>query len=183
MKRLLPSRSIPFSLQCLFSFYFSVIMAVLWGYREPILSFTLDKYILSQPSFGAALITLMSHQLAGDISQSSWSQELQSLPSLAYSESNGVSIEEACLSDLVCIQRRDPACSGLVLPFLNYKGFKALANHRLAHVLWSQGRLDLARTIQSRCSELYNVDIHPAACIGPGTFPWLLIFIFKLIIL
>ena len=164
----------------IFSFVLrTVIMIVLWVCREPILSFTLDKYILSQPSFGDALITLISHQLAGDISQSSWSQELQSLPSLAYSESDGVSIEEVCLSDLVCIQRRDPACSGLVLPFLNYKGFKALANHRLAHVLWSQGRLDLAQTIQSKCSELYNVDIHPAACIGPGSFPWLLIYIFS----
>lgn len=37
-----------------------------------------------------------------------------------------------------------------------------------AHILWRNGRKDAARCIQSRCSEIWSVDIHPAAKIGAG---------------
>jgi serine O-acetyltransferase len=40
--------------------------------------------------------------------------------------------------------------------------------HRLAHYLWHKGRTDLALFIQSRNSEVFSVDIHPAALIGKG---------------
>jgi serine O-acetyltransferase len=70
------------------------------------------------------------------------------------------------LLDLIAIRERDPASDGLVNPFLNFKGFKALQSHRVAHILWHMNRKDTARAIQSRCSELFGVDIHPAAIIG-----------------
>ena len=39
---------------------------------------------------------------------------------------------------------------------------------RLAHWLWQRGREHLARQLQSRGSEVFGVDIHPAASIGHG---------------
>ncbi|EYU24511.1 hypothetical protein MIMGU_mgv1a019195mg, partial [Erythranthe guttata] len=40
--------------------------------------------------------------------------------------------------------------------------------HRLAHKLWTQSRRPLALALQSRISDVFAVDIHPAAKIGKG---------------
>jgi len=40
--------------------------------------------------------------------------------------------------------------------------------YRLGHWLWKTGRKDLAYFIQMRVSEIFGVDIHPAARIGKG---------------
>ena len=53
---------------------------------------------------------------------------------------------------------------------LYFKGFHAIQAHRLAHWLWSHGRRDLALYLQSRSSEVFQCDIHPAARIGRGIF-------------
>src|SRR5690606_9670821 len=40
--------------------------------------------------------------------------------------------------------------------------------YRVAHYLWNQERRELALYLQNRCSEVFGVDIHPAARIGSG---------------
>ncbi|KAL0333796.1 UNVERIFIED_CONTAM: Serine acetyltransferase 5 [Sesamum angustifolium] len=40
--------------------------------------------------------------------------------------------------------------------------------HRVAHKLWTQSRRPLALALQSRISDVFSVDIHPAAKIGKG---------------
>jgi serine O-acetyltransferase len=65
---------------------------------------------------------------------------------------------------------RDPACMRLIEPLLFFKGFHAIQTHRLAHALWKAGRRDLALYLQSRSSEIFQTDIHPAARIGNGIF-------------
>jgi serine O-acetyltransferase len=75
-------------------------------------------------------------------------------------------IVAAGASDLVAIRERDPACPDLVTPFLYFKGFQALQIYRVAHFLWQDGRRHLAQHLQSRCSEMFGLDIHPAARIG-----------------
>ncbi|HEX3699044.1 MAG TPA: serine O-acetyltransferase [Phenylobacterium sp.] len=72
--------------------------------------------------------------------------------------------------DLKAVFERDPACKGYVQPFLFFKGFQALQTQRVAHRLWNQGRETLAFYLQSRMSELFQVDIHPATKIGRGVF-------------
>src|SRR5207249_1579597 len=49
---------------------------------------------------------------------------------------------------------------------LYFKGYQALQAHRLAHLLWRQGRQHLARYLQSRSSEVFAIDVHPAAQMG-----------------
>ncbi|MEY3259194.1 MAG: serine O-acetyltransferase, partial [Pseudomonadota bacterium] len=73
-------------------------------------------------------------------------------------------------ADLRAVFERDPACKGYVQPFLFFKGFQALQTYRVAHWLFGQGRETLAFYLQSRCSELFQVDIHPGAVIGSGVF-------------
>ena len=79
-------------------------------------------------------------------------------------------IVAAAEADLRAVFERDPACKGYVQPFLYFKGFLALQTHRVGHWLWSRGREAMAFYLQSRMSELFQVDIHPAAVIGKGAF-------------
>ena len=81
---------------------------------------------------------------------------------------NGEKLADMIVADLAAIKNRDPACQNLVNAFLYFKGFKALQSHRAAHILWYSGRRDIALAIQSRCAELWSVDIPPAARIGAG---------------
>ena len=48
------------------------------------------------------------------------------------------------------------------------EGFQALQSHRISHWLWLSGRRALALALQSRMSEVFHVDIHPAAVLGCG---------------
>lgn len=73
-------------------------------------------------------------------------------------------------ADLQAVAERDPAIKTLLQPFLYFKGFQALQAYRVAHWLWGQGREALAFHFQSRISELFQVDIHPAARMGSGLF-------------
>ena len=79
-----------------------------------------------------------------------------------------ISASDAIRADLMAARTRDPAARGYALPFLYYKGFHALQAYRLAHWLWEQGRHTLAAHFQNRISEVFGVDIHPAARIGSG---------------
>ena len=73
-------------------------------------------------------------------------------------------------ADIAAVVERDPATERLIEPFLYFKGFHALQTHRLAHWLWSNGERDFALYLQSRSSDVFQTDIHPAARIGAGVF-------------
>uniref|UniRef100_UPI004047FF94 serine O-acetyltransferase n=1 Tax=Yoonia sp. TaxID=2212373 RepID=UPI004047FF94 len=77
-------------------------------------------------------------------------------------------IIDAARADLVAILDRDPACERLLQPLLFFKGFQAIQAYRLAHWLWRTGRKDMAYFVQMRASEIFGVDIHPAAKVGRG---------------
>jgi len=79
-------------------------------------------------------------------------------------------IRVAILEDLRAIRNQDPATSSFLTPFLMFKGFLALEAYRVAHWLWNNERAMFARRIQNRVSEVFGVDIHPAASIGKGVF-------------
>jgi serine O-acetyltransferase len=77
-------------------------------------------------------------------------------------------IGAALRADLSAVLDRDPACHSFVEAFLYYKGFHALECYRIAHWLWRQDRKAMALFFQSRISQLFAVDIHPAAQMGRG---------------
>lgn len=77
-------------------------------------------------------------------------------------------LEQAALHDLIATKHNDPAAHDFITPFLFFKGFQTLQSYRLAHNLWRQGRTHIALHLQSRISELFGVDIHPAAVVGHG---------------
>ncbi|MBN8938104.1 MAG: serine O-acetyltransferase [Rhizobiales bacterium] len=86
----------------------------------------------------------------------------------AFKHSHAIGI--AMRADAAAVIDRDPAASRLADPVLFFKGFHALQTHRLAHWLFGQGRRDFALYLQSRSSEVFQVDINPAVPIGRGIF-------------
>ena len=82
--------------------------------------------------------------------------------------SEDMPLRAAIRADLLAARTRDPAATGYAQPFLYYKGFHALQAYRIAHWLWNQDRHALAGHLQNRISEVFGVDVHPAAQIGSG---------------
>jgi serine O-acetyltransferase len=132
---------------------------------EGSLASMLSATILAHNDLGRAL----SYQLARKLGD----QELRAMSAREVAEDaydSDPSILLKVEADLRAVFERDPACKGYLQPFLFFKGFQALQTHRVAHWLWNQGRETLAFYLQSRSSELFQVDIHPAAKIGAGVF-------------
>jgi len=132
---------------------------------EAPLASMLSTTILAHHDLGAALSFQLARKL-GD--QDLLAMSFREVAEEAFAAER--SILDGVARDLVAVFERDPACKGYLQPFLFFKGFQALQTHRLAHWLWGQGRETLAFYLQSRSSELFQVDIHPAAKIGSGVF-------------
>ena len=83
-------------------------------------------------------------------------------------------IVSAAVIDLLEITSKDPAVgSSFLQPFFFYKGFHVVSAQRIAHALWQGGGFaerSQAMALQNRCAEVFGVDIHPAAILGPGLF-------------
>jgi serine O-acetyltransferase len=77
-------------------------------------------------------------------------------------------IAQAICADIQAVQERDPAVKCCLVPLLFLKGVHALSAWRVAAWLWKQGRELVAVYLQNRISEVFAVDIHPAARIGRG---------------
>ena len=132
---------------------------------EPALASLLNAVVLSHENLGDAL----SYQLARKLGdQELRAMSLRELASAAYAADP--SLMDTAEEDLKAVFERDPACKGYVQPFLFFKGFQALQTQRVAHWLWNEGRETIALYLQSRMSEVFQVDIHPATRIGSGVF-------------
>jgi serine O-acetyltransferase len=132
---------------------------------EPTLASLLNSVILRHKTLASALSFQIARKL-GD--QELRAMSLREICDEAFSADP--SIIEAVEADLRAVFERDPACKGYVQPFLFFKGFQALQAYRVSHWLWTQGREQLAFYLQSRISELFQLDIHPGARIGKGVF-------------
>ena len=132
---------------------------------EPHLASQMNAVILSHGDFAAALGFQIARKL-GDAELGAMS--VREVCRDAFDADP--SIVAAAAADLQAVAERDPAIKTLLQPFLYFKGFQALQGHRVAHWLWGQGRDALAFHFQSRMSELFQVDIHPAARLGSGLF-------------
>jgi serine O-acetyltransferase len=132
---------------------------------EPSLASFVMTSVLNQPSLEQAVI----HRVAARLGHGVMPADL-----IAQTFSDAAS-EEPLLgqmfrADLAAVLDRDPACVRFVEPLLYFKGFHAIQTHRLAHWLWGRGRTDFALYLQSRSSETFQTDIHPASRFGRGIF-------------
>jgi len=131
--------------------------------REPHLRALVEGIILSQPCLGSALGMRLARKLAREDMKR---EELT--PLLADIFRRHPRLVQSAAADLNAIVTRDPACESACQPLLFYKGFAAICTYRVSHELWQTDRKDLALYFQSIASEVFGVDIHPAARIGCG---------------
>lgn len=133
------------------------------AHRDLALARAMNSAVLMHASFGHAL----SHRLAIKLADHDVDRdELLALIYGAYTDTPG--LLGAAAADLAAVKDRDPSNTEVLTPFLYFKGFSALQGYRVGHWLWTTGRRHLARHIQSRLSETFAIDIHPAAVMGRG---------------
>ena len=133
--------------------------------REPLLKNSLQAAVLTHKNIGDAIAFTLGRRLG--------------VPELDAAALAGV-VREALahdpavlrhfIGDMTASRTLDPACRTWVQPFLYFKGVAALQVYRVAHWLWGQGREALAFHLQSLGSQVFQVDIHPAAKLGVGIF-------------
>jgi len=130
---------------------------------EPSLSSFVVSTVLNYDQFERSLSHRLAekldhHDVSADLIRQAFNDVLEFAPEI------GVSAR----ADLVATLERDPACHRAVEPFLYFKGYHAIQTHRFANALWRQGRQDLALYLQSRSSQVFQVDINPRVVIGKG---------------
>lgn len=131
--------------------------------EEPLLGGLIHSTILHHCTLEAALAYRISLKLgSGEMSE----QLLREIADDCYASDPDLGI--AARADLVAVYDRDPACHRQMEPLIFFKGFQALQAYRIAHCLWRRGRRDFAYFLQMRISEMFSIDIHPAARIGKG---------------
>lgn len=131
--------------------------------EEPGLRSLLDDVILGRESLGEAMAVRLARKLARE----DMTREELSPLLFRVLEQNPWIVASAA-RDLEAIVQRDPACDSPLHPLLFFKGFLAISTYRISHQFWRAGRCALAYYFQSLASEVFGVDIHPAANIGCG---------------
>ena len=132
---------------------------------EPVLASFLHATILNHESFTAALSYRLAQKLSDrEMNAMLWREVC------AESYESEPAIVEAALHDMRAVFNRDPACHEYMQPFLYFKGYLSLQAQRVSNWLWRHDRQALALFLQSRMSELFAVDIHPATTFGKGVF-------------
>jgi serine O-acetyltransferase len=133
--------------------------------REPHLAKLLNATILDRDSLEEAIVHRVAGRLANELVSAA-----QIVAIFEHALARDPEIAEAFRADIAAVIDRDPACDRFIEPFLYFKGYHAIQTHRLAHWLWREKRTDLALYLQSRSSDVFQTDIHPAARIGKGVF-------------
>lgn len=130
---------------------------------EPLLGGVIHSSLLHHSSLERAL----AYRFSMKLSSSEMSEQiLREIADEAYLDDPVLG--KVARADVTAVYDRDPACHRFMEPILFFKGFQAVQAYRVGHWLWSNGRKDLAYFVQMRVSEVFGVDIHPAAKVGMG---------------
>lgn len=131
--------------------------------EEPTLASFLHLTVLRHKNLASVLAFHLSSKLSNSVmdARSLYELFLDALTDDAH-------IVAAVQADICAYYDRDPACDQYCLPLLYFKGFHAIESHRINHWLWRNNRKTVAYFLQNRVSEVFGVDIHPAAKMGQG---------------
>lgn len=130
---------------------------------EPELSPFLKSLVLNRSDIVSSVVSILASKLH---SYSFTIPQLEdTLASCMYNDPN---IKLCLEQDIDQYLKKDPACLAYSTPLLFYKGFQSIAAYRAANRLWTLNRKNMAVYIQSLCSEIFSVDIHPGADIAGG---------------
>ncbi len=131
--------------------------------REPFLASFFHSTIIRHHSLCEAVSYLLANKLSDEVMAAITLREL-----IEEALGGDPGILKCICQDISAVRTRDPAVSSFTTVLLYLKGFHALQAYRIAHWMWQQGRHSMALYLQSRISEVFQVDIHPGAQIGCG---------------
>jgi serine O-acetyltransferase len=136
--------------------------------KEKILYRYYNYYVLSHNSYFDALINLISKKVSCEfIGKNDWEEIFK----FNNYHNKNIMIEnlfyKSC-KDLEAVKEKDPAFTSYVNVFLNFKGWISIQIQRFSNYLYINNKKEFALILQSRCSELFGVDIHPNVKIGYG---------------
>lgn len=131
--------------------------------KEPSLATLVLASILNHDTFETALAHRLAEKLhhdevPADLIRHAFDDALKEAPHIG----------AEARADLAATYERDPACHRALEPLLYFKGYQAIQTHRFAHALYKAGRRDFALYLQSRSSQVFQVDINPAVPMGKG---------------
>ncbi|QYO75129.1 serine O-acetyltransferase [Devosia salina] len=131
--------------------------------NEPSLGNLVLSTVLNHDTFEEALAHRLAARLdhedvSADMIRQAFAETLRDTPAIG----------EAARVDLAATLERDPACHRAIEPLLYFKGYQAIQTHRFAHAMHKAGRRDFALYLQSRSSQVFQVDINPAVPMGKG---------------
>ncbi len=130
--------------------------------NEPRLAGFLMENIINQETLEDAVVHRLADRLdhpalSGALIRQTYRQALLDEPVLG----------EIFRVDIMAVVDRDPACERVSSRFSTSRGSTRC---RRTVWLWRQGRHDFALYLQSRTSEVFQVDIHPQVPMGRGIF-------------
>jgi len=130
---------------------------------EPSLGNLVLSTVLNHDSFEEALAHRLAARLdhedvSADMIRQAFAETLRDAPQIG----------QWARVDLAATLERDPACHRAIEPLLYFKGYQAIQTHRFAHAMYVAGRRDFALYLQSRSSQVFQVDINPAVPMGKG---------------
>ena len=131
--------------------------------NEPFLANLVLSTILNHETLEEALAhrlaTRLDHEdVSADMIRQAFAETLRDHPEIG----------QAARVDLAATLERDPACHRAIEPLLYFKGYQAIQTHRFAHAMLKSGRRDFALYLQSRSSQVFQVDINSAVPMGKG---------------
>ena len=114
-----------------------------------------------------SLENALAHRIASKLASSEISE--QTLRDICFRAiTQAPQIPNSARSDVNSHVDRDPPCARYMQPLIFFNGFLAVQAFRVSYWLWRDGHIDLAYFFQMRSSEVFGIDIHPAAKIGKG---------------
>lgn len=128
--------------------------------EDPFLTRFVQVSIIETPNVVAATARILSDRLA---TNTVLKEDLNAVLTDALAP-----VARIICTDAQAYLKRDSACRDILTPFLFYKGFHATATYRAAHRLWHEGKRGSALWLQNRMTEVFSIDIHPAAHIDEG---------------
>lgn len=131
--------------------------------KEPLLASYVYACVLNHDSLASSLSFILANKLSDEVMPAIAVREL-------FDDAFAVSPDliDCAAQDIRAVYERDAATRSYLPVILYLKGFHAIEAHRLAHHLWKNDRRNLAIFMQSRNSQAFGVDIHPACRMGHG---------------
>jgi serine O-acetyltransferase len=133
--------------------------------QEPEMAAILKAYVIDHETFAEALAHFLGQKLGAANGNMGMIRDVCRKAFEA-----DPAILQCALKDMRASRERDPAYRTWLQPFLYFKGPAALHTYRVAHWCWNNRKPVLAYHLQSLCSQIFQVDIHPAARLGSGIF-------------